>query len=200
MPVLSTLARSPQTPKSALKWLAFHESAAIRKSVAKNLNTELEVLEVLAHDEDESIRMAVAENPKVTKEFLLKLLNDDMTIVVDKAKSLLHNMARSEANQNNLATLQALSDFVDGDEASQSSSKDLDFLQVVAAKETTPIQRLAQLSKHADWHIRKTVAGNPSTTVSTLSLLAKDPMPAVRNEALANANCPPEVILHTMVK
>ena len=97
--VLSTLARSQQTPQSALKWLAFHESAAIRKSVAKNLSTDLDVLEILAHDEDENVRLAVAENPQVTKEFLLRLLNDDASMIADKAKSVLHNMARDQANE-----------------------------------------------------------------------------------------------------
>lgn len=130
LPVLGTLAKSPQTPKSALKWLAFHENPSIRKLVAKNRNTDLDILGILARDEDEGIRLAVAENPAVNKEFLLKLLNDDMSTVADKAKSILLEMTRSEANQNNQAALSALRDYVDHDaiaEQSDGSTNETDF-------------------------------------------------------------------------
>ncbi len=201
LPVLSTLARSPQTPKSALKWLAFHENPTIRKAVARNKNTDLDILEILARDEEESIRLAVAENSAVDKEFLLKLLNDDMSMVVDKARNILDQMTRSEANQNNRATLKALSEFVDGDEISDNKNieaNDTDFLRIVASKATTPSQRLSQLAKHDDWNVRMAVAGNPNATLRTLCLLAEDPVSVVRNRVIANCNCPPKVILDTM--
>jgi len=201
LPVLGTLARSPQTPKSALKWLAFHENPSIRKAIAKNKNTDLDILEILAHDEDEAIRLAVAENPSVNKEFLLRLLNDDMSVVVDKAKKILDQMTRLQANENNVATLDALSELVDSGETTGKNpvvTSDGDFLKIVASKANTPSQRLSQLSKHDDWNVRVAVAGNPSATIRTLSRLAQDPVSIVRNRVIANCNCPPEVILNTI--
>jgi len=212
LPVLETLAKSPQTPKSALKWLAFHESAVIRKAVAKNKNTDLEILGILARDENESIRLTVAENPMVDKEFLLKLLNDDTGTVVQKAQEILLEMTREQAIHNNQATLSALGNFVEQDEASREEAKiqskktankllcegipgEADFLQAVASQPTTPAQRLSQLSKHSDWNVRMAVANNPNTTVRTLSLLAEDPVLIVRKRVMFHPNCPPHVIL-----
>lgn len=201
LPVISTLARSPQTPKSALKWLAFHENPSIRKAVAKNKNTDLEILGILARDEEEGIRMAVAENPAVDKEFLLKLLNDDMSTVVGKAKAILEEMTRSQSNENHSDATKVPSELVDGGETNDNkkvTANETDFLKIVASQATTPSQRLSELAKHNDWNIRMAVAGNPSTTIRTLSLLAQDPIPVVRNKVVANSNCPPDIILNTI--
>lgn len=196
LPVLETLAKSPQTPKSSLKWLAFHENPAIRKAVAKNRNSDLEILALLARDENESIRETVAENPLVDKEFLLKLLNDDQGTVVKKAQEMLLELNRNQALENNRATLSALNDYVDaGEPGGQYVPNEADFMQVIAAKDTTPAQRLAQLSTHADWNVRLAVANNPHTTARTLCLLAKDPVPLVRKRVMFNPNCPPEIVL-----
>ncbi len=196
LPVLETLAKSPQTPKNSLKWLAFHENPNIRKAVAKNRNSDLEILAILARDENESIRMTVAENPLVDKEFLLKLLNDGQGTVVKKAQEMLLELSRSQALENNRATLSALNDYVDAGEPNQPYvPKEADFMQVIAAKDTTPAKRLAQLSRHADWNVRLAVANNPHTTARTLCLLAKDPIPLVRKRVIFNHNCPPDIVL-----
>ena len=113
IPVLETLAKSPQTPRNSLKWLAFHENPTIRKAVAKNRNSDLEILGILARDENEGIRLAVVENPLVDKEFLLKLLNDDTATVVQRAQDMLDEMTRSQAVSRNRETLAALNQYVD---------------------------------------------------------------------------------------
>jgi hypothetical protein len=193
LPVLETLAKSPQTPKTSLKWLAFHENANIRKAVAMNKNADLEILAILARDENESIRWAVADNPLVDKEFLLKLLSSDSGSDVQKAQNILKEMAQY-SNVEQKPTPEISSNHIE-----ESKPKELRdpneaiYLQVIASNETTPVQRLSQLSKHDDWNVRLAVANNPHTTVRTLCLLAEDLVPLVRKQVMFNPNCPSEM-------
>jgi hypothetical protein len=65
---------------------------------------------------------------------------------------------------------------------------------VIAQKSTTPPNRLAELSKHANKEIRAIVAENANAPVETLWNLSKDSVAEVKLKLTENYNCPIEII------
>jgi hypothetical protein len=71
---------------------------------------------------------------------------------------------------------------------------DIEFLQIIAGKESTPVRRLRELSVHENAKVRAVIAENANTPLDVMWVLARDHDPNVKIKLSENYNCPFEIL------
>lgn len=200
---LQTVAKNPKSPLSTLKWLAAHYKVEVRAAVSKNPSGGHEIMSILSLDGEDQVRMSLLENPALTRDLLLRLCDDAVSVISEKAKNMLYEqtkfaMKNNQASTENVPVQPAVKTHPNEISTEESEIIEREFLGVIAERSTTPPRRLAELAVHPDVLIRCMVAANPNATPEILWQLAKDKSVNVRRKLLTNYNCPQEIINHLL--
>jgi len=210
---LKVLAGNPRTETNTLCWLASHVNPEIRATVARNSHALLETVWLLAKDYDEAVRLAIAEHLESNRDLLRALTIDPSPLVAWRAQYTLSLV--SGGKDKDTASTSEVFVGVDGIEEDEitsenpfrslslpkqdlpergQSQEEVEFLQIVAQKPTTPARRLAELARHPNPKVRQAVAENANSPLESLWLLSKDPLADVKVKLADNYNCPLEII------
>jgi hypothetical protein len=205
---LNVIAGNPRTAPSKLCRLAFNFNAEIRATVARNSNALPETVWLLAKDHDEAVRLAVAEHLESHKSVLKGLCNDPSPLVAWRARNTLSLLTSGTGTRTVKEAALPADEPTGHDPLSESAQanpelpvskltqEEVEFLQLIAQKPSTPGRRLSQLAKHANARIRAAVAENANTPVEALWLLLKDAAAEVKVKLADNYNCPLEILEH----
>jgi hypothetical protein len=190
--VREILAGSMRAPSQVLEALVSDRLVNVREILAGNTHAPPQVLAALSTDGNRAVRSAVLRNPATP-----------MSIAATIAQDSLANSGDHEL----LAILEALAHRLDLelprimienalDELSKSRVRDPDMRCEVGSDRRAGERTLIRLSKSADDGVRRVVAGNRSSPVSVLGLLATDLVSDVRASVAAN----PATAISTLIE
>lgn len=201
---LKLIASNQRTQPSTLCWLALHDSPSVRSTVALNKNILLETVWLLARDYNEAVRLAVADNQKSDRAVLYALIKDESALVARSAQNTLNLIEQAVAKQLPAAesiTVNEVEGTINQEKLISQQQSDhtespieVEFLQLVARKPSTPARRLSELANHPNENIRASVAENANTPLETLRVLLRDQSVEVKVRLADNYNCPLEII------
>jgi len=210
---LAEIAKAKSTPISTLTWLSDNPNIEVRKATAGNANTPGAVLRKLGKDWDASVRLAVLDNSKVPIDVITELSNDTNPLVSLRACYALDERRKSVENIlaktpppaqtiKDMPNLQAYNKYMQPGAAQnlslQTTPEAIEFLKLVAERQSTPPQRLAELSNHPAGEVRAAIASNCNTPLNVLWRLSLDMDPVVKSALTKNEGCPIELLRELM--
>jgi hypothetical protein len=195
---LKLIAQSHSTPASTLAWLATHENPHIRAAIAKNPNTPTDTIWLLASDPEAGIRYSLAESATTTA-LVLRELTQDRNLLIgwiahNTLEKIMNNEALNSSAGNKVVSPRSTVNDLLARDPRKDIKSDVEFLQIIAGKESTPVRRLRELSLHESAKVRAVIAENANTPLDVMWILARDPDPNVKIKLSENYNCPFEIL------
>lgn len=210
---LAEIAKAKSTPVTTLTWLSDNPNIEVRKATAGNANTPGAALRKLSKDWDASVRLAVLDNAKVPIDVITDLSNDTNPLVSLRACYALDERRKSVESAlsktpppaqtvKDIPNLQAYNKYMQPGAAQnlslQTTPEAIEFLKLVAERQSTPPQRLAELSNHPSAEVRASIALNCNTPLNVLWRLSLDVDPIVKSALTKNEGCPIELLRELM--
>ena len=163
--VVMYVANSPSLNAELAKTLSLHKSALVRSSVACNEKTPEEILVLMSEDEDEGVLYELARNTSSPINLLKKL--SQLTEI-----DILVGIGRNPSSTSEVL------DFL--------SKSIVESVREAVADNVNTSPHILELLAGDSFDIKLCVAGNKSTPVSVLQLLAKDKDKYIKEAAINN--------------
>jgi hypothetical protein len=210
---LAEIAKAKSTPVTTLTWLADNPNVEVRKATAGNTNTPSPTLRKLSKDWDAAVRLAVLDNSKAPIDVITELSNDTNPLVslracyaLDERRKTVDNILAKTPPPaqtiKDIPNLQAYNKYMQPGAAQnlslQTTPEAIEFLKIVAERQSTPPQRLAELSNHPAAEVRAAIASNSNTPLNVLWRLSLDQDPIVKSALTKNEGCPVELLRELM--
>jgi hypothetical protein len=177
---------NPNTPLRALEYLAKSDHFAVRAGIARNLSASPELLDRLGHDEEPQVREAVCENPVASPDLIARFAADSD-----------YRPRRAYESRHQVNPNPHREEVIDFEACALDSNEKIRCM--VARRHDAPVTLLNRLSTDKSRHVRQLLAKNPWTPTAALELLAKEPYDAwIRFSVAGNPSTPMTTLIRLL--